>query len=359
MTKRPTVQLPASKIGVDVDALLWDGIDAGIQEGLGREAKKRGVMRGASQGLFLDMQTITGPCHRAALARMLGGEPERPADWASKHIMFDSGHANEDSWIANLSRTWVGDGKVIVREEEFPIAWQIKTDAGAEAEGSGRADIILCYLADEGDASAVVLPDGRRVTPVQGVELKQISSINTAMDTLFASGKPKLPHGIQAARYMKQVGCPWQIWYTLPFVLPIPGWSFILKEVPAQGDKFSEPVNYSKDGKPTKVQPTAVGYHLCFDDAGVLHYSRVGEEAEGWSSTIITTDGLDDFWKFTIDMPGYKDLGPRPKNMDIHGEREFWSLCSYCEWETVCNTHESNYDNWEAAVKARIPVLPK
>jgi hypothetical protein len=355
------VRLPREAVGVDVNDLLWSGIQAGIEEGNAEEAKKRGMMRGASQGLFLDPETIVGPCHRAALARMLGGNAPKPADWTQKQLMFDSGHANEDSWVANLKRSWKGR---ILREEEFPIEWRITTPEGQEYVGSGREDIILCWPDGEGpkDAPKVKLPDGTEVRVAQFVELKQISSINTAVDVLFAGGKPKLEHGIQVARYTLQYRVPAQIWYTLPFVLPVPNWSFLTPKIPKQGEPYSERVDYSpKTGEATKIQPSAVGYHFAwFGDR--LHYMRVGEEAsELWVPTIITAEGLDDFWRMTIDMEIVGDLGPRPKQVDIVGNPERWgnkTRCDYCDWKPICDAHEADFGAWKAAVEDTIPEVP-
>jgi hypothetical protein len=351
------VSLPSTKLGVDIHSLLWDGVEAGIREGLEREAGKRGMMRGASQGLWLDAQTIVGVCHRAAQARMLGGEPTRPDDWLEKQLMFDSGHANEDSWVANLKRSWRGE---ILREEELPIEWRIqKADGDGEVVGSGREDIILCLPDGEPGGVEMRTADGRTVRVAQFLELKQISSVNTATDVLFAGGKPKLQHAIQVGRYTLEHKVPAQIWYTLPFVCPVPNWSFIQSRVPAQGEKFSERVNYGRDGKPSKIQPCAVGYHLAWH-GGVLHYCRVGAEEDGWFPTIVTEAGLDDFWAYTVDMPVTRQLGPRPTNMDIHGNREVWSMCDYCDWRETCDAHEDDYGAWESAVMATVPdIEPK
>ena len=45
--------------------LLWDGIDARVEADDREYAKKRNTMRGSLQGLFVDMQTLVGPCPRA------------------------------------------------------------------------------------------------------------------------------------------------------------------------------------------------------------------------------------------------------------------------------------------------------
>lgn len=337
--------------GVDVERLLWEGVETKIREGNEQDVLKRGLMRGASQGLFINMETIAGPCHRAAHARMLGGVQPRPADWNEKQLMFDSGLANEDSWVDRLRRSWDGP---ILREEELPIEWRIQTDDGAEAKGSGREDIILCWPKGEQPAGPYVTmraADGQLHSVAQFVELKQASSINTVCETMLIGGAPKLEHGIQVGRYTREHRVPAQIWYSLPFVMPVPGWSFLSQYIPAQGTPEAKYVQYGRDGRATKIQPHVVGYRLAWHD-DVLHYQRVGFESKGWVPTIITAQGLDDFWRYTLDMPAFKDLGTRPVAMDIHGGKKFYKPCDYCDWRPVCDEHEDDYSSWEKAVLA-------
>lgn len=378
------MQLSSEPESVDVARLLKKGIKAGIAEGLVREEAKRGMMRGANQGLYVDGR-IVGVCHRATMARMIGAEPPRDDSWVTKHIMFDSGHANEDSWVANLARAWDGP---ILREEDIPVSWQVtRLSDGSTVEGSGRPDIVLCKYKPRLSgvvAQAVAatlkmveaLPGlGRlvdahlttRVTalvakhldayiPVQALELKQVSSINTAADVMFAGGKPKLTAALQAARYARCLGVPYQIWYTLPFVCPVPNWSFLRGKFPAKGEPGSEYIDYGYDGTPSKVQPHAVGYELAWD-AGRLHYRRVG--TQGWVQTVITEEGLDDYWSFTVDRFDTKNLGPRVEMMDIHGAPEKWgskTMCDYCEHKPVCDSAENNFDEWVAAMEALVPA---
>lgn len=337
--------------GVDVQRLLWDGVEDKIREGEEKDVAKRGLMRGASQGLFINMDTIAGPCHRAAYARMLGGVQPRPADWNEKQLMFDSGLANEDSWVDRLKRSWDGP---ILREEELPIEWRIQTDDGAEAKGSGREDIILCWPEDSvhvAAAHSMFGADGKVYYVAQFIELKQASSINTVCETMLVGGAPKLEHGIQVGRYTREHRVPAQIWYSLPFVMPVPGWSFLSQYIPQQGTPEAKYVQYGRDGKATKIQPHVVGYRFAWH-GDVLHYQRIGHESKGWAPTIVTAQGLDDFWRYTLDMPGFKDLGARPVALDIHGGKKFYKPCDYCDWKPVCDTHDGDYAGWEKAVLA-------
>ncbi len=340
-------------------------------------------MRGANQGLYVDGQ-IVGVCHRATLARMIGAEPPREESWVNKHLMFASGHANEDSWVANIARVWDGP---ILREEDIPVKWLVsRVDGGPDAEGSGRPDIVLCrYKPGFGGAvtkavdavlkTVGLLPGmGRlvddvlrtRVTalaavhldayvPVQALELKQVSSVNTAADVLFAGGKPKLAAALQAARYALCLGVPYQIWYTLPFVCPIPNWSFLRGKFPSKGEPGSEFCDYGYDGSATKIQPCAVGYEMAWQ-SGTLFYRRVG--TEGWIQTVVTEQGLDDYWSFTLDRAATKDLGPRLELMDIHGKPEKWGSktpCDYCDLQKQCHANEHDYDKWVEAMTALVP----
>lgn len=348
-----------------------------------REEAKRGQMRGANQGLYVDGR-IVGVCHRATMARMLGAEPPRGESWVTKHLMFDSGHANEDSWVANLARAWDGP---ILREEDIPVSWSVeRLSDGSTVTGSGRPDIVLCkykegfggvvaaavsavldmFTAVPGMERAIDASLRTRITalvakhldayePVQALELKQVSSINTAADVLFAGGKPKLAAALQAARYARCLGVPYQIWYTLPFVCPIPNWSFLRGKFPEKGEPGSEYIDYGYDGTPSKVQPHAVGYELAWQDE-VLFYRRVG--SEGWIRTAVTVQGLDDYWAFVVDRFDTKDLGPRLELMDIHGAPEKWGSktpCDYCDLQKQCHSNEGSFDGWVAAMRGLIP----
>lgn len=351
------MQLSPDKFGVDVLGLVRAGIEGLMHDGLVEESKKRGLMRGGSQGLLLDMGTVVGDCHRKAYARMLGAEPPRKDTeaWRRKQWMFESGHRNEDTWHRILTRSpWRGP---ILREEEFPIQWRIETDAGEGADGGGREDIILCYPDGVPGGVAATTPDGRHVRAAQLLELKQIMSLGTAIDVLFADGKPKLGHAVQAARYLLTSGMEHsQIWYTNPFDIAIPDWGFVTPKIPQPGECGAEFLGYSKAGKPTKISQAEVGYHLTWH-AGILHYCRVGMESEGWIPTVITETGLDDFWHMTLDIPKFQDLGPRPKAIDLHGNKLYWSPCDYCEWQPICDSAGDDYEAWEREVKARIPNL--
>jgi hypothetical protein len=347
------VQIPGADTGVDVLDLLWRGIQKGIDEHRVEDLAKVGLMRGASSGLYLSNGQVVGPCPRAALARMMGGEPPAEEDRLATQLMFDSGHANETSWVANLERTWPGE---ILREEEFPIEWRITDANGVEHRGSGREDLILCAPAGMPGGLPARAADGHDVRVMQFVELKQISSISTAMDVLFADGKPKLEHAIQVGRYTRDFRVPTTIAYSLPFVLAIPNWSFITPKVPARGEPHSQCVDYGKDGKASKIRPTAVAYRLMWH-GDVLHYCRVGDEGKGWVPTIVTAAGLDDFWHCTLDQSVARQLYPqRPTTLDLLGEKRFFSMCSYCQWKSNCDANESNYDAWEAEVRSTIPT---
>lgn len=338
MTPDKQVRLPASAVGVDVAALLHAGVAAQIDAGVVAEAAKRGAFRAANQGLRLEGGTITGKCVREAVARYLGGEPPRDAKWASKHLMFDAGHSNEDLWVASLALSWSG---LIKREEEIPVEWEV-----AGIRGTGRPDIVLCDT------------DGK---PKTGLELKLISSINTAADVIGPRGAPKLDHVCQAARYSACLGIPWQIWYTNRAVLPVPPWSWITPQLPKTPDEDETgAVDFSRasakwPSKPTKVQPCVVGYHLTWH-ANRVYYMRVGHERIGmWTPTLVTRAALDSYWAACAEMLSARRLADRPATLEIDGSTGGFNKCDYCDWASMCDSvdDESGYDEWEAAVVAR------
>jgi len=278
---------------MDIRKLLEEGhaaLDAGHAT---REIAKLGNLRIGSAGTVSDGGEIFGECHRKALARMLGDDKKVPFH---TKIMFQSGRFNEDAWYEVLSKSWPGK---IMREEEIPITWQVP---GSEVNVLGRPDMILC---DE------------HGTPVHGLELKGVYSANTAK-AVHQKGEPQTKHLIQAAAYSLFLNIPYTLCYTSASVIGTVAAS--------------------------KIQPFYRMFYLEWDDSGRLSYSD--EFGHGTVQTLITKQGIRDFYSLVVEMREKKKLGPRPAKTEMDGRKQYWDICDakYCPYSAACSNYDEDQD---------------
>lgn len=330
---------------INLTNLFRQAVQLDIEKRREEEQTKLGILRGGNSGLLIPGKrdgdwVVAGTCHRKALLRAVG--VAETAD-LSRQVMFSGGFANEDIWVQRLSTSWPG---VILKEEEIPVSWT--TENGRQV--TGRPDIVLC------DAEK---------RPQLGIELKMVASKWTAKD-VFYSGKPKFGHLIQAGHYMWQLGIPWRLAYTQYVDFHIGNtqdrWEASL--YPREGEPGSETIEYAtyedkKTGKtrrtPKKLLPRIQVYELRLNADGYLEYRPETDAGrEKWIPTIIETAGISDFYHYMADLIDGKQLGGRPLNVDVNGEKLRWSLCDkqYCIYSEVCDRHESNYEKWLAEAAA-------
>jgi hypothetical protein len=331
-------------VSINLTNLFRQAVELDIERRRAEEIPKLGILRGGNSGLLLPGTRdgdwmVAGTCHRKALLRAVG--VSETAD-LSRQVMFSGGFANEDIWVQRLSTSWPG---VILKEEEVPISWT--TENGRQV--TGRPDIVLC--------------DSER-QPQLGIELKMVASKWTAKD-VFYSGKPKFGHLIQAGHYMWQLGIPWRLAYTqyVDFHIGVTDpWEGSL--YPKEGEPGSETIEYGtyenkKTGKskrvPKKLLPRIQVYELRLNSEGYLEYRPESESGrERWVTTVIETSGISDFYHYMADLLENKQLGSRPVNIDVNGEKLRWSMCDrmYCIYSETCDRHESNYEKWLAEATA-------
>lgn len=340
----------------DAGQLLMEGIYLRTEAKRRETAETGGVFRGASTGLLLPDGAVTGKCVREAAARFLGAEPPRdPSEWNHKQLMFDAGFANEDSWYEPMKLVWPGK---ILREEEFPIKWEVDGVAG-----TGREDFILCDTAGK---------------PILLLEMKNVSSLNTLI-TVLLKGMPKMDAAIQCGNYMLRSGLPGQIYYTNRFDCPIPPWKFLQPMLPKGPEDTRHPaVRYCewtagasarprKDGRGwtkglppevKKIKPFIVGFNLRWN-RGVLEWrSTAAPSTAKWNPSPITSEGLDGFGRAVTTMLRDEVLPPPPVNVEIDGSVvDRFHRCSWCDWQSVCrtgpefaNAEPATYAEWRAAV---------
>lgn len=324
---------------------------------------KAGVFRGGSVGLILeDGETAVG-CPRAALARYIGADPPRDeVEWAYTKLMLESGAASEELWAADLTAALSAHPNIkLLREEEYPIEWTCVGPGGTEVKATGREDLILLDTTSN-EVSTLV-------------ELKQVSSLNTAVSVLGAL-KPKLEHTIQAANYSYRTGAPVQLWYVSRVNWSVPEWGFIKTQL---GNPHPRIERFLKRGKTsekiTTITPFIIGYQLHWEipEGGteahvfvqpMLHdgplesiTSGRGKQKELTIQTPITVSRIDRFYSQCVAQLESKQLFPhRPRPMEMNGKtHQGFNPCDYCDWQYNCDANESNYEAWVSEVASRIP----
>lgn len=368
-----------------------------------KERTRRGNLRGGTSGILLtETGESAGACVRKAHLRSLGVQLEEPTE--DKLIMFDLGYASEDVVYKKLLPT-LRPGEMILREEQIPTSWF--TSNGTKV--TGRPDIVICeeYLEDtihvESDGTERLIPM-RAARPLLGLELKSVHSMWTARDVLFQFS-PKLANMAQSAHYMWQLSLqagkdvPYKLIYSSYSQLgqgmagTAEGW--VTKMFPAPGDYHSSLLEYNyykkvtkevlnrKSGKlemrevnskcskeeylqtsPNKrdhgikhLKQFNLIYDLKFDDTGRLMY-REENDAGNWTPTIVTRDGIRDFYEYVSTMEAEKKVGPRPGQVDIHGEKAGYRDCDYCPLKQTCTDSEKlGYDVWLQMVQKRVAEL--
>ena len=278
------------------------------------EVQKQGTLRAGNTGVMDDQESIHGSCVRQTWLRSEGVETEIPDD---KLLMFTTGFANEDDWVAKLKESWHGK---ILQEEETPISWT--TDHGYTV--TGRPDIVLC---------------GSDGSPTCVLELKSIQSFWTVRSVILKN-EPRIAHLAQACHYMWQLGVPGMLIYTNQTNRLIP-WKY--------KEEFAD-TRY-QDERGMNVIPFHYQYTLDIED-GVLYYTtEAGERVQ----TIITVDGIKRFYEAVGKMAQTKTLPGRPTTADATGGTAY-SPCKYCEFAPVCDQYEDrSFEDWydHAMLKSR------
>jgi hypothetical protein len=295
-----------------------------------KEKDKLGSYRIGSGGIFVS-DTTAGTCHRIALARFLG--IQQPIE-KNRYIMFSAGRKNEDIWAEELR----AQGKyTILREDECPVSF--KTTAGTPV--SGRPDMVLATK------EPLPTPDGKQdVTNTElvyrhGLEFKLVSSIWTARDVRF-QGDPKFPHLIQTAAYSMQLNIPFSLCYTNRTDFTVPDWQ---KNVFTLDDECVEP---DRSGKPGKVNPFDEIYTLDWEDDTLFYIQEKASLSEGFRPTQITKEGIKNYFDYLDYLRENNELGKRPINLKVTGEKLPWSKCDpkYCPFASVCDSKCEKLDEW-------------
>jgi hypothetical protein len=323
-----------------------------------------GRLRGGSVGVEFEDGMNAGECMRKAYSRFLGKESDiKPYT----RLMFDAGERNEDSWMQDLELGWEGS---VIKADNY-VEWATKNGVSV----TGSPDVLLLDT------------DGR---PVKGIEHKHLSSVTTAFNALTQG--PNLKHVIQAAHYSSRVGVDFDIVYTNSINLHGPNWLTSKDELPKPGQKGSEFIQYTyynkvKDGvysrgknkgkprfKRSKVlvnandqdldyltltrlypdindadfknfRPFFLVYNLKIEKDGSVLFKR--EDEDNWTSTIVSVGRINAFYERLSTLKESNNLPPRPLNLSVTGDKEFWNPCDYCELKPNCDRFEGSKKDWE------------
>jgi hypothetical protein len=245
---------------------------------------------------------------------MLGYEPGANDPSDSKYLMFGAGYANEDQWLDNLKRSWVGTIKC---EEEIPIVWT--TSNGTTV--TGRPDTVLC----DTDSNPQLL-----------LEHKLVSAPFSAYNKV-TKNRPDSKHVLQAAHYMMILNVAGKLVYTsrTNFMVGYGG-------VKSNWQRFAQYLNEAQ----FYVMPFILDYDISFvNDRIELTNNTTGQN----TTTRFTGDGITQYYEMTSKIGTEVGLGPRPVNMHPDGEidkKAPHKQCDYCPLAETCDRYEGDYSRW-------------
>lgn len=296
---------------IDLKALHTAGLKSIVKEYEAQETEKLGTLRGGNSGCVTEDGRVIGKCPRLSHLRSEGYQKEVDLN---KHLMFQAGLTNEDSWLQTLKREWNGP---ILCEEEIPILWY--TANGTKV--TGRPDIVLCHK------------DPIKPRPVVGLELKLVSSAFTAYNVL-AKQQPTLDHLIQAAHYMWQLDIPFKLVYTSRTNFPL-GFGSMKKTWD------TVPAHYFNDSGHS-VEPFIKIYDLWYE-GDVLWFAT--DRLDAPYKTDITKSGIQKYYECTSNIKDSGSLGPRPEEKTVYGSKLSYG-CNTCPLKDVCDNYEHDYNIW-------------
>lgn len=243
---------------------------------------KTHTLRGGSAGCLLEDGTTLGACPHEALGRFMGYE----ADSIDSQGYFDGGIANELIWERNIKAALAQEEVPYDSfrcEEDIPVSYRLDDKYNI----TGRPDLVVGST-----------KDGEFV-PELGMELKGCYAVRSGARKLFGL-EPDGKHICQAAFYMKVLDIPWTIPYTVNVTGEL-GW-FDKKDYGKHNlplGKVEFPLRYGSDGN-------------------TVEYQDVGGK---WIRTVITWDGILDFYRLVADMYKSKQVGvTRISDMDAFGQ---------------------------------------
>lgn len=268
-----------------------------------KEKENAGKLRIGSVGAVCADGEIRGVCHRVALLRKLGIEEK-----AGLHtkIMWNSGELSE----INIERLLTAAGLTPTTQDSVTLP------VTEEVSVSGHPDMLV------------------EVEGVKyGIELKAIFSYNTA-SLVYLDKKPKNENLIQAAAYSMAADRPWILLYTNP-------------------NYFSVPFYDKKKTQEKSLKPFYAIFYLRWEN-DFLWYRHEDEE---WTETVVTKEGIREYYQLVSEMEVQEDLGPRVVDSYVNGDKsKYGDPCKFCFASAACNDWDNNknFADWKENCKSAL-----
>jgi hypothetical protein len=289
----------------DIRSLLKKGYDAKRKAHAEKDLAKANTFRIGSSGVVTDDNKVYGTCHRVGHLRDIGVET---IPSMSTQLLWESGLKSETTWEELLKLSGF-KGEVLTQAE---LVGRVE---GADWPLVGHPDIIL-------------RAEDRTET---GLELKSVLGYSTAI-LVFFDNKPKPSAICQAATYFLALGCAS---YTLCYTS-----SSWIKLAPWDAKKW--------DGRFKSIPPFYKFFDLRWNEQ-TLEY--LAEGTSEWVTTVITKEGIRNYWRLRTEMKQAKQLGPRLTGNYIDGSESRYgehSECGLCPYSSACERYDRNkdYDEW-------------
>lgn len=314
---------------LNIKDILAEGRRLKTSQDKTERAKEPQALRAGNSGILVstDKEDIVyGECARKAHLRYL--QIEETASAMTQEI-FDEGTSSEPIVNAiiqpGLDSLYPGH---LLMDGEFTVATTWQTSKGTPV--TGRPD------------GVIVNKDN---VPVAIIEHKKKISYYSMRNSSFM-GMADNKHLVQAAHYSWQLGnIPAYIIYRSGSIWH--WWAFdrkIRDEI--QASPHQNGIEY-KDSSPSKIMPHYSIYTLTWED-GIVYVEYEGKK----QATLITADGIRNFYDATDGIREHKELGPRPSSKSlIIGNKSGYSPCGLCAFKPVCDAHEHNYETWLDHIK--------
>jgi len=297
------------------------------------EVNKLNTLRGGSAGCILEDGTVLGTSPFKALARFMGYQ--FPVDGRTPKI-FDNGFSNEWVW----EKKFTAGGVDYLCEEDIPLSYEVD---GYKI--TGRPDMVVGTRIED--------PEYCEFRPEYGIEFKSMVSINTAKK-IFEEHKPKDDNFIQSCHYMYKFGIPWVLIYSNNSIFE--NFSYMRHMFTKTGQRI--PSVYNDDGDRTyvyhkdergKIDPQDMEFPIGLEDGQFYYIDPNGERI----NTLVTTKGIDDYYKLIIKMYETKDLSlGKLSNTDMYGNKIFYDTNLYDEMQLIARPKDYDYDldKWIARI---------
>ena len=290
---------------MDIRKMLDDAQAARDAKKQDEEKAKAGALRIGNSGVVTADGRVLGTCHRISMARLLGAEEPKARN---TKLMFQAGELMEEGFAQLLVESGACQ---VLRSDAISIDAKVM---GSTRKLLGRPDVVLA------DA------EGK---PVLGLEHKTAFSLNTAQ-TVGLEGKPKPDNLSQTAAYSHYLGIPFVLAYTSPSYFPL----------------------YFSDKKKYGMSSIAPFYRLFFTEwrDGTLFY-RADNQTD-WTQTLITAQGIEDYFALVAEMADKKELGSRVDSSYADGAVHKYgenSSCKFCAFNQRCQDIEDkriSFNDW-------------